>query len=96
MAGFLNNLAILHKAIGEYEDAKLMHRRALAARKNALGAEHPDVAMSYELYPTLLEPDESAPETNLRDLARRLEHIPFGRLAAKTRTVVDDLAVDLA
>jgi len=44
---------------------------------------HPDIAMSYELYPTLLEPSESEPERDLRDLATRIGRSGHDRIALK-------------
>lgn len=44
---------------------------------------HPDVAMSYELYPTLLEPSESDPELDLPDLATRIGRAAHDRNALK-------------
>lgn len=43
----LNNLAELHRAMGNGPEAERGHRRALAIRKAALGDVHEDVAQSY-------------------------------------------------
>jgi hypothetical protein len=39
----LNNLAVLLKKQGEYEEAAALYRRAIAIFEAALGAEHPKV-----------------------------------------------------
>ena len=46
MATSLNNLALLHKAKGDYASAELLHKRSLAISEKALGPEHPWVARS--------------------------------------------------
>ena len=43
---------------------------------------HPDLAMSYELYPSLLEPDGSGMDMNMRRLARGIKGASNERLAA--------------
>ena len=42
-----NNLGVLHEALGELEQAKDYHQRALEIRINVLGAKHINVARSY-------------------------------------------------
>ena len=42
----LNNLAALYRAQGQYAKAEPLYQRALAIREKALGAAHPQVAMS--------------------------------------------------
>jgi tetratricopeptide (TPR) repeat protein len=42
----LNNLALLYRSQGKYEEAKPLFRSALEKRKRLLGEEHPDVAKS--------------------------------------------------
>jgi tetratricopeptide (TPR) repeat protein len=45
-ASLLINLANLHHATGDYDEAERLHEQALAIREDALGAEHPLVATS--------------------------------------------------
>ena len=42
----LNNLALLYRNQGKYEQAEPLYQRALAIRERVLGAEHPDTARS--------------------------------------------------
>ncbi|MFQ5662850.1 MAG: tetratricopeptide repeat protein [Terriglobia bacterium] len=53
-AASLNNLAELYRAQGKYEQAELLHQRALAIAEKALGPEHPAVATTLENYAALL------------------------------------------
>ena len=46
LATSLNNLAVLYRAQGKYEQAEPLHQRALAIIEKALGPDHPDVANS--------------------------------------------------
>ena len=46
MAFSVNSLGLLHHAMGEYAIALPLFQRALAIRKKALGAGHPDMATS--------------------------------------------------
>jgi serine/threonine-protein kinase len=43
---WLNSQAMVLKDMGRYEEAKAWHERALSIREQALGPDHPDVAMS--------------------------------------------------
>lgn len=45
---------------------------------------HPDVAMSYELYPTLLEPSKLDPELDMRELATKIGQAAQDRIALTT------------
>lgn len=81
-AGVLNNVANVHQAKGEYDEAATLHRRALAIRKKALGAEHPMVANSLSnlavVYQAKGEYDEAARlhllALDLREKALGAEH----------------------
>jgi tetratricopeptide (TPR) repeat protein len=42
----LNNLALLYKNQGKYEQAEPLIKRALAIRERVLGPDHPDTAIS--------------------------------------------------
>ena len=42
-----NSLASVYKRLGEYNQAKELHEKALVIRKNIFGESHPDVARSY-------------------------------------------------
>lgn len=44
VASSLSNLALLHEAMGSYNEALVLHEEVLAIRSAALGAEHPLVA----------------------------------------------------
>ena len=46
----LNNLAALYDAQGKYTEAEPLYQRSLAIWENALGPEHPNVAMSRQNY----------------------------------------------
>ena len=41
-----NNLALVYRAQGKYEEAEGLFKRALAIREKALGASHPDVGQT--------------------------------------------------
>ena len=41
----LNNLALLYKEQGKYDDAEPLYKRALAVREEVLGSVHPDTAL---------------------------------------------------
>lgn len=45
-AALINNLAVFHKELEQYEDAEPLYRRALDIRRDQLGANHLDVAQS--------------------------------------------------
>jgi CHAT domain-containing protein len=45
-AGVLNNLAILYKSMGNYDQAEPLYLEAMETRKKALGKEHPNYATS--------------------------------------------------
>jgi hypothetical protein len=38
----VNNLSFVFGCQGKYEEAEVMHRRALAGRETVLGVDHPD------------------------------------------------------
>ena len=42
----VGNLAICLEAMGQLQDAEVLHRRALEARERTLGAEHPSTLNS--------------------------------------------------
>ena len=42
----VHNLAMVHNGAGAYEEARALNERALALREQALGADHPGVAMT--------------------------------------------------
>jgi tetratricopeptide (TPR) repeat protein len=46
VAAALNNLANLYGDQGRYEEAEPLHERSLAIWEEALGSDHPDVAIS--------------------------------------------------
>ena len=54
MAANLTNLALLFGAQRRYADAELLYRRALAIEEQALGADHPGVALILENYSRML------------------------------------------
>ena len=67
MATNLNNLASLYLAQGKYAEAEPRYKRSLTIRENALGLEHPNVALSLENYAALLR------KTNREAEAARIE-----------------------
>jgi tetratricopeptide (TPR) repeat protein len=50
----LNNLAVLHKAVGKYAEAKPLNQRALTIFEAALGPTHPKVITCRQNYAQLL------------------------------------------
>jgi tetratricopeptide (TPR) repeat protein len=46
LAAALNNLALLYGDQGRYGEAESLHERSLAIREEALGSDHPDVAIT--------------------------------------------------
>ncbi len=42
----LNNLGVIHLAMGEYDEALVAHQQSLVLREATLGPDHPDVALS--------------------------------------------------
>ncbi len=58
----LNNLALLHKALGSYAEAEPLYQRSLTIYEKALGPEHPYVATSLENYAALLRETDRADE----------------------------------
>ena len=63
----LNNLAVLYKIQGLFEEAEPLYKRSLAISEKALGPEHPNVAQSLENYAALLR------ETGRASKAEKLE-----------------------
>ncbi len=51
----LNNLAILYKNQGQYEQAEPLYQRALAIREKTLGPDHPETVRVRENYTNLLQ-----------------------------------------
>ena len=62
-ATFLNNLAALYQAQGNYAGAEPLHKWALAIDGKALGPDHPDVATRLEHYAALLRKIGRSDET---------------------------------
>ena len=54
MATSLNNLGLLYKTQGRYNEAEPFYKRSLAIREKALGPAHPNVAKGLENYAALL------------------------------------------
>ncbi|MCH8267055.1 MAG: tetratricopeptide repeat protein [Acidobacteria bacterium] len=54
LATSLNNLAVVFRAQGKYEEAEPLYQRSLAIDEKALGPEHPKVATTLENYADLL------------------------------------------
>ena len=42
-----NNLALVYNSLGEYNQGKEFHQKALTIRKKSFGEDHADVATSY-------------------------------------------------
>ncbi len=64
----------LYHSHGNYEEAELLYKQALAVREKALGPEHPHVAMTLENYAALLretEREDKAEEMEARAIAIR-------------------------
>ena len=54
VAQSLNNLALLYRRQGQYEQAELLYRRALAIWEKVFVSGHPDLATYLENYARLL------------------------------------------
>ena len=52
--GSLNNLALLYKSQGKYEQAEPLYVRALAIREQQLGPNHPNTQQACQNYAALL------------------------------------------
>jgi len=65
LATSLNNLALLHKARGKYDQAEPLYKRALAIWEKCLGPDHPDVGASLSnlagLYTAQAKYDQAEP-----------------------------------
>jgi tetratricopeptide (TPR) repeat protein len=69
VAETLNNMAILYETQGKFGDAERLYRRAIAIRERALGANHPDVAMSLSNLATLYQAQDKYVEVGCLALA---------------------------
>ena len=49
VAASLNNIAVLLKTSGQFEEAEEMYNRSIAIKENALGPNHPQVS-AYSAY----------------------------------------------
>ena len=47
VASSYNNLALVYYSLGEYNQAKELHEKALTIRKKIFGEDHADLASSY-------------------------------------------------
>ena len=52
VAGSLNNLAVLLKGMGRYEEAQALYARSIRIKEKALGTAHPQVGCWLGLHPT--------------------------------------------
>ncbi len=59
VATSLNNLALLYKCLGLYEQAKPLSLGALHIREHSLGPDHPDVATSLKIWQNSIASRES-------------------------------------
>jgi tetratricopeptide (TPR) repeat protein len=77
LATILNNLALLHRAQGNYAAAELLCKRMLAILENALGPDDLKVADCLEKYAVLLrqtQREHEAQELESRAKAIRARH----------------------
>ena len=77
VAASLNNLAVLYREQGKYEQAEPLIQRALAIREKVLGPDHPQVATVLENYAALLHKlnrDAEADKMEARAQAIRAKH----------------------
>jgi tetratricopeptide (TPR) repeat protein len=93
-ATFLNNLAELYQAQGQYAEAEPLHKRALKIREKTLGPEHPDVGQSLknlaELYRAQRRYAEAEP---LYKLVLAINEKAFGRDHPEVVTNLNNLAL---
>jgi hypothetical protein len=62
VAASLDNLAYVTRVLGKFAAAEPLYRRSLAAAEQALGGDHPDVAVCLENYAVVLEKLRRKPE----------------------------------
>ena len=72
VAGTLNSLAVLYHAQGRYAEAEPLHQRALSIVEEALGLEHPHVAIVLENYAVLLRETGRSAEADTLDTRVKL------------------------
>ena len=76
LATSLNNLAILYRSQGRYEDTEPLYQRFISIKEKALGRDHPSLATGLENYASLLREtgrDSEAIELEARAKAIRLK-----------------------
>ena len=75
VARFYHNMGLLHRLLGDYQQAKEYYERTLSMRLNKLGPDHVDVAHTYHIMGTLyrhMGDHRQAKEYYLRALSIRL------------------------
>jgi CHAT domain-containing protein/Tfp pilus assembly protein PilF len=93
VATSLDNLAILQRTTGNYEQARPLYERALKIREVALGPEHPDVAVSLNNLADLLhETGDYSGAKYLYERAIRINEKTRGTEPTKFAGVLDNLA----
>ena len=78
VARFYHNMGLLHRLLGDYQQAKEYYERTLSMRLNKLGPDHVDVAHTYHIMGTLyrhMGDHPQAKEYYLRALSIRLNKL---------------------
>ena len=78
VARFYHNMGLLHRLLGDYQQAKEYYERTLSMRLNKLGPDHVDVAYTYHIMGTLyrhMGDHRQAKEYYLRALSIRLNKL---------------------
>ena len=84
VARFYHNMGLLHRLLGDYQQAKEYYERTLSMRLNKLGPDHVDVAHTYHIMGTLyrhMGDHRQAKEYYLRALSIRLNKLGPDHLA---------------
>jgi len=93
VAQALNNLANDYQAEGNYDEAEVLHKRALAIRERALGTNHPDVAQSlYNLAFVERWQGKYDQAEGLFKRALAIEEVTLGRSNPETARTLQGLA----
>ena len=78
VARFYNNMGLLHRLLGDYQQAKEYYERTLSIRLNKVGPDHVDVAHTYHIMGTLyrhMGDHRQAKEYYLRALSIKLNKL---------------------
>jgi tetratricopeptide (TPR) repeat protein len=92
----LNNLANVHRAAGAHAEARALHERALAIRRQALGPDHPSVAVTLHNLATVHFTAGAYPEARaLYERALAISEKALGKDHPDVATSLNNLGVVL-